>query len=62
MSSAIANAATYDRWFKVADSDQDGRLTGADAVAFFQRSGLPRDVLARVWDLANSSRCARGRD
>ena len=49
-------AATYDRWFAAADADADGRLTGADAVAFFQRSGLPRDVLARVWDLANSSR------
>ncbi|GBF98304.1 hypothetical protein Rsub_10967 [Raphidocelis subcapitata] len=53
---AIANAATYDRWFKIADADMDGRLTGADAVQFFQRSGLSRDVLARVWDLANSSR------
>jgi hypothetical protein len=27
---------------------------------FFQRSGLSRDVLARVWDLANSSRWAHG--
>jgi hypothetical protein len=31
--SAIANAATYDSWFKVADQDQDGRVTGPDAVA-----------------------------
>jgi hypothetical protein len=23
---------------------------------FFQRSGLPKEVLARVWDLANSQR------
>lgn len=30
--SAIANAATYDRWFKIADGDQDGRVTGGDAV------------------------------
>eukprot|EP00775_Hariotina_reticulata_P005540 gene5540-5776_t len=54
--SAIANAATYDRWFKVADQDQDGRVTGGDAVVFFQRSGLPKEVLAKVWDLANSQR------
>eukprot|EP00879_Flechtneria_rotunda_P004857 GHRR01005131.1.p1 GENE.GHRR01005131.1~~GHRR01005131.1.p1 ORF type:complete len:106 (+),score=25.50 GHRR01005131.1:379-696(+) len=53
---AIANAATYDKWFKVADGDQDGRVTGGDAVTFFQRSGLPKEVLAKVWDLANSQR------
>lgn len=53
---AIANAATYDRWFKTVDADMDGRVTGSDAVDFFKRSGLPKDVLARVWDLANSSR------
>ncbi|WIA09631.1 hypothetical protein OEZ85_009020 [Tetradesmus obliquus] len=54
--SAIANAATYDRWFKVADQDQDGRVTGPDAVTFFKRSGLPKEMLAKVWELANSSR------
>lgn len=53
---AIPNAAVYDSWFATADGDRDGRVTGADAVQFFDRSGLPRDVLARVWDLANSSR------
>eukprot|EP00878_Enallax_costatus_P010310 GHUV01010760.1.p1 GENE.GHUV01010760.1~~GHUV01010760.1.p1 ORF type:complete len:203 (+),score=19.42 GHUV01010760.1:417-1025(+) len=54
--SAIANASTYDRWFKIADGDQDGRVTGQDAVTFFQRSQLPKEVLAKVWDLANSQR------
>lgn len=29
---AAGNAATYDRWFKIADQDQDGRVTGPDAV------------------------------
>ncbi|KAI8474973.1 MAG: P-loop containing nucleoside triphosphate hydrolase protein [Monoraphidium minutum] len=53
---AVANAATYERWFKAADADMDGRVTGADAVAFFRRSGLSRDVLARVWDMSNTSR------
>lgn len=51
-----ANTAGYDRWFAIADSDRDGRVTGKDAVEFFQRSGLPREVLAKVWDLANSNR------
>jgi hypothetical protein len=29
---AFTNAATYDSWFKIADQDQDGRVTGGDAV------------------------------
>ncbi len=29
-------------------ADSDGRLTGADAVRFFERSGLPRELLAKV--------------
>ena len=28
--------------------DADGKLTGGDAVKFFERSGLPRDTLAKV--------------
>lgn len=32
----------------VASADQDGRLNGQDAVEFFQRSGLPRDILSKV--------------
>ena len=41
---------------QIADSDRDGRVTGQDAVTFFQKSGVSRDVLARVWDMANSAR------
>lgn len=37
-------------------ADGDGRLTGGDAVEFFKRSGLPRDQLAKVWAMADSSR------
>ncbi|GFR42201.1 hypothetical protein Agub_g3092, partial [Astrephomene gubernaculifera] len=51
-----SNAVHYDRWFQTADADRDGRVTGADAVAFFGRSGLPREVLATVWELANDRR------
>lgn len=29
-------------------ADGDGKLTGGDAVKFFERSGLPRDLLAKV--------------
>mmetsp|Transcript_11752 Transcript_11752/g.21123 ORF Transcript_11752/g.21123 Transcript_11752/m.21123 type:complete len:544 (-) Transcript_11752:1029-2660(-) len=52
----MANNALYDRWFQVADSDRDGRVTGKDAVQFFEKSGLPRDALARVWELANDKK------
>ena len=37
-------------------SDNDGKLTGAEAVAFFERSGLPRPTLAKVWTLADAGR------
>lgn len=37
-------------------ADHDNKLTGPDAVKFFERSGLPRPVLAKVWALADSSR------
>ncbi|MEW5318543.1 MAG: hypothetical protein WDW38_009759 [Sanguina aurantia] len=50
------NAQAYDRWFAIADADRDGRVTGKDAVGFFAQSGLPREELAKVWDLANSAR------
>mmetsp|Transcript_2243 Transcript_2243/g.6668 ORF Transcript_2243/g.6668 Transcript_2243/m.6668 type:complete len:552 (+) Transcript_2243:276-1931(+) len=43
-------------WFQAADADADGRLTGPDAVKFFERSGLPRDQLAKVWALADNAR------
>jgi hypothetical protein len=37
-------------WLRVAPH------THTHARSFFQRSGLPKEVLARVWDLANSAR------
>ena len=33
----------YNQWFQLADLDRDGSISGADAVAFFQRSGLPQN-------------------
>mmetsp|Transcript_19149 Transcript_19149/g.32938 ORF Transcript_19149/g.32938 Transcript_19149/m.32938 type:complete len:548 (+) Transcript_19149:333-1976(+) len=50
------NQPAYDRLFQYADSDRDGRVTGKDAVVFFEKSGLPRETLAKVWDMANSER------
>lgn len=42
------HAAVYDRLFKHADRNGDGRLTGVEAAPFFERSGLSRDVLFKV--------------
>uniref|UniRef100_A0A7S0QT92 Uncharacterized protein n=1 Tax=Pyramimonas obovata TaxID=1411642 RepID=A0A7S0QT92_9CHLO len=48
--------ATYGSWFLLADEDNDGRLTGADAVRFFTRSGLAKESLAKIWSIADSTR------
>ena len=37
-------------------ADKDGRLTGPDAVKFFERSGLPREALAKIWAHADHTR------
>ena len=39
---------THDTLPALLPADRDGRLVGGDAVQFFERSGLPRDVLAKV--------------
>lgn len=38
----------FNDWFRVADQDRDGLISGAEAVAFFQRSGLTQDTLFQV--------------
>lgn len=35
-------------FFRRADLDGDGRISGAEAVAFFQGANLPTPVLAQV--------------
>lgn len=40
----------------LAPADADSRVTGPDAVKFFERSGLPREVLAKVWANCDTSR------
>ncbi|PRQ25189.1 putative EF-hand domain pair protein [Rosa chinensis] len=44
-----ANVDLFDAYFRRADLDRDGRISGAEAVAFFQASGLPKPVLAQIW-------------
>ncbi|XP_057983974.1 uncharacterized protein LOC131168507 [Malania oleifera] len=46
----------FDVYFRKADLDGDGRISGAEAVAFFQGSNLPKNVLAQVWMHADQNR------
>ncbi|KAI4367013.1 hypothetical protein MLD38_022800 [Melastoma candidum] len=49
-------ADLFDSYFQRADLDRDGRISGAEAVSFFQASGLPKLVLAKIWDYADQNR------
>ncbi|RXI03434.1 hypothetical protein DVH24_004086 [Malus domestica] len=46
----------YQEWFRFADSDTDGRITGSDAIKFFGMSNLNRQDLKQVWAMADSKR------
>ena len=46
----------YTAWFSIADVDGDGRVSGAEAVHFFMRAGLPKNELAKLWDAADADR------
>ncbi|XP_057974465.1 uncharacterized protein LOC131162221 isoform X2 [Malania oleifera] len=46
----------FDAFFQRADLDKDGRISGAEAVAFFQGSNLPKHVLAQIWMHADQGR------
>ncbi|PHT90978.1 hypothetical protein T459_06091 [Capsicum annuum] len=51
-----ANMDQFEAYFRRADVDQDGRISGAEAVAFFQGSNLPKPVLAQIWTYVDQSR------
>lgn len=38
----------FEAYFRRADLDGDGRISGAEAVSFFMGSNLPKQVLAQV--------------
>lgn len=42
------NVDVFDAYFRRADLDRDGRISGEEAVAFFQATNLPKHVLAQV--------------
>lgn len=51
------NLEQFETYFRRADTDHDGRISGAEAVAFFQGSNLSKQVLAQIWMFADQSRC-----
>ncbi|MCH79365.1 actin cytoskeleton-regulatory complex protein PAN1-like [Trifolium medium] len=46
---AAPNMDQFEEFFRRADLDGDGRISGAEAINFFQGSNLPKHVLANVW-------------
>ncbi|XP_016457705.2 uncharacterized protein LOC107781505 [Nicotiana tabacum] len=53
---AAPNMDQFEAYFRRADFDQDGRISGPEAVAFFKGSNLPQPVLAQIWTYADQSR------
>ncbi|KAI7727889.1 hypothetical protein M8C21_010178 [Ambrosia artemisiifolia] len=56
MATGAVNTDQFEAYFKRADVDQDGRVSGSEAVSFFQASGLPKPVLAQIWTYADQNR------
>lgn len=53
---AAPNMEIFNQYFAKADLDRDGRISGAEAVSFFQGSNLPKQVLAQIWMHADQNR------
>eukprot|EP00249_Psilotum_nudum_P009172 c21751_g1_i1 orf=2-1111(-) len=49
----MANSEVFDVYFRRADLDHDGRISGQEAVAFFQGANLPKVILAKIWQYAD---------
>ncbi|KAF2491655.1 hypothetical protein BU16DRAFT_125050 [Lophium mytilinum] len=50
---SVQEKASYDNLFNKVDTVGRGFITGEQAVQFFSDSGLPEDILAGIWDLAD---------
>ncbi|XP_047177371.1 LOW QUALITY PROTEIN: actin cytoskeleton-regulatory complex protein pan1-like [Vigna umbellata] len=53
---AAPNMDQFEAYFRRADLDGDGRISGAEAVSFFMGSNLPKQVLAQVWAYADQAK------
>ncbi|MCO5615031.1 hypothetical protein L7F22_069319 [Adiantum nelumboides] len=43
----------FDVYFQRADTNRDGRISGQEAVSFFQGANLHREILAKIWQYAD---------
>ncbi|XP_050215165.1 uncharacterized protein LOC126666204 isoform X3 [Mercurialis annua] len=46
----------FEAYFRRADLDGDGRISGHEAISFFQGANLPQQILAQIWMHADQSR------
>ncbi|KAL2527943.1 Calcium-binding EF hand family protein [Forsythia ovata] len=56
MAGQSPNMDQFEAYFQRADMDRDGRISGEEAVAFFQGANLPKPVLAQIWTYADQNR------
>ncbi|KAG6549724.1 hypothetical protein Mapa_008704 [Marchantia paleacea] len=49
----MANLQVFEDYFRRADLDKDGKISGGEAVGFFQGANLPQQVLAKIWQFAD---------
>ncbi|KAF8540772.1 hypothetical protein BDD12DRAFT_879918 [Trichophaea hybrida] len=54
-----ADKQRFDSVFLTVDKANRGVITGEEAVPFFGNSGLPEDVLAQIWDLADINKAGQ---
>lgn len=54
-----ADKQRFDAVFLTVDKANRGVITGDEAVPFFSNSGLPEDVLAQIWDLADINKAGQ---
>ncbi|KAK3245714.1 hypothetical protein CYMTET_44734 [Cymbomonas tetramitiformis] len=46
---------SFEQWFREADTDGDGKISGVEAVRFYQRSKLDKVTLRKIWDLSDTA-------
>ncbi|RDX42687.1 EF-hand [Lentinus brumalis] len=51
--------ARYERYFEQLDTSRQGYLLSDVAVPFFARANLPNDIMATIWDMADSEHDGR---
>jgi epidermal growth factor receptor substrate 15 len=44
------------------DTNDEGKVTGQEAVTFFKQSGLPKEKLKEIWTMASSTMTHLTRD